>query len=139
MTPIGWLILTSTVPAARGRDPRPPRLRFRQKIGLIVAAAFWVAQRPGVVELDWLGYHVTAQIGIVLLGLFVALLFILALHRIVLGLAGLPKAWRERKAVKNLLEELSARYPRLRTSMLAALGNIVRQNPDLLALSVTLA
>ncbi len=30
----------------------------------------------------------------------------------------------ERKAVKQLLEELSVRYPRLRTSMLAAMGNV---------------
>ncbi len=31
---------------------------------------------------------------------------------------------KERKAVKRLLEELTARYPRIRTSMLAALGNV---------------
>jgi tRNA 2-thiocytidine biosynthesis protein TtcA len=31
---------------------------------------------------------------------------------------------KERKAVKRLLEELSAKYPRIRTSMLAALGNV---------------
>ena len=33
---------------------------------------------------------------------------------------------KERKAIKRLLEELSERYPRLRTSMLAALGNVRR-------------
>ncbi len=76
-------------------------LIFAIKIGLIVAAAFWVAQRPGEVELNWLGYHVTAQIGIVLLFLFIGILFILAVHRILLGLAGLPKAWRKRQAVKR--------------------------------------
>jgi tRNA 2-thiocytidine biosynthesis protein TtcA len=32
----------------------------------------------------------------------------------------------ERKAVKHLLEELAAKYPRLRTSMLAAMGNVRR-------------
>jgi len=31
---------------------------------------------------------------------------------------------KERKAVKRLLEELSAKYPRIRTSMLAALANV---------------
>lgn len=31
---------------------------------------------------------------------------------------------KERKAVKRLLEELSAKYPRIRTSMLAALSNV---------------
>lgn len=71
-------------------------LLFAVKIGLLVAAAVWVANRPGVIEIDWMGYHITTHIGIALLALLVLLLFMLALHRLVLGLAGLPKAWRRK-------------------------------------------
>lgn len=72
-------------------------LLFAVKIGLIAAAAVWVAQRPGTVAVDWLGYHMTAHVGLVLLALLVLLLFILFLHRVVLAIAGLPGSWKKRR------------------------------------------
>lgn len=75
-------------------------LLFAIKIGLLVAAAIWVAQRPGTIELDWLGYHIKADVGLVLLVLFFFLLFVLFLHRVALAIASLPKRWRKRKEGK---------------------------------------
>lgn len=72
-------------------------LFFAIKIGLFAAAAFWVAQRPGTVELDWMGYHIKAHVGLVLLALFVLLLFTLFLHRIAIAIAELPKKWGKRR------------------------------------------
>ncbi len=72
-------------------------LLFAIKVGLVAAAAMWVVNRPGEAQLDWLGYHITMHVGVVLLGLLVILLFILALHRMVLAIAALPKSWKTRR------------------------------------------
>ncbi|MCB9990627.1 MAG: tetratricopeptide repeat protein [Rhodospirillales bacterium] len=76
-------------------------LFFAIKIGLIFAAAVWIAQRPGEVELDWLGYHIKADVGLVLLGLFALLLATLVLHRMVLAVAALPTKLKKRHEHKQ--------------------------------------
>ena len=53
-------------------------LWFAVKTGLIVAAAVWVANRPGFIEASWLGYDVRAHVGLVLL----VLLFLLVVVEI---------------------------------------------------------
>lgn len=75
-------------------------LLFAVKIGLIAAAAFWIAQRPGTVAIDWLGYHIDAQIGLVLLLLLACALAMLFLHRVILALAFLPKNLKKRRERK---------------------------------------
>lgn len=44
---------------------------FLIKAGLLVAAAVWIADRPGEVRLRWLGYEITTQIGFLILAVLV--------------------------------------------------------------------
>ncbi len=90
-------------------------LFFAIKVGLFVAVAVWVARRPGTIEINWLDYKITAEIGVVLLIMLVALVFILFLHRLVLAIAGLPalfrrylREMRQKKGYSALARGLSA-------------------------------
>ena len=71
------------------------------QIGLLVVAAIWIAQRPGTIEIHWLGYDVTAHVGLVFLGLIFVVAVILFLHRILLAAGALPGRFRERKENKQ--------------------------------------
>jgi len=51
-------------------------LLFLIQAGLIVAAAVWIADNPGEVQLDWLGYEIRAHVGFLILA--VVLLMVLA-------------------------------------------------------------
>jgi HemY protein len=51
-------------------------LLFLIQAGLIVAATVWIADNPGEVELNWLGYEVRAHVGFLILA--VVLLMVLA-------------------------------------------------------------
>ena len=46
-------------------------LLFLVKLTLFVAAAVWLANRPGLVTVNWLGYEVTTSVGLVVLALLV--------------------------------------------------------------------
>lgn len=69
-------------------------LWFAVKVGALVFAAVWLANRPGTVRLHWLDYDVSAQLGFVFLLLFIALLILLILHRSYLGVLGFGRTWR---------------------------------------------
>ncbi len=47
---------------------------FFIKLAIVVAVAVWLAERPGAVEIDWLGYHVETSMGILLLVVFILML-----------------------------------------------------------------
>jgi len=51
-------------------------LLFLIQAALIVAAAVWIADNPGEVQLDWLGYEIRAHVGFLILA--VVLLMVLA-------------------------------------------------------------
>jgi HemY protein len=51
-------------------------------IGLLVAGAVWLADRPGHVTIDWLGWRLEASAGVLLLGLFVTVIAILVVVRL---------------------------------------------------------
>lgn len=76
-------------------------LLFAIKIGLLAVAGVWVSQRPGTIELDWLGYHVKAQVGLVLLCLLALLVVTLFIYRVLLAIAALPKRWKQRQDFKQ--------------------------------------
>lgn len=41
------------------------------KLAIIVVAAIWIANRPGAVSLEWLGYRIDTSVGVILLVAFV--------------------------------------------------------------------
>ena len=74
---------------------------FAVKLGLLVAVAVWVANRPGYVDISWLGYDVRAQVGFVLLALLLSLSLLLILHRIFLGIVNFRKFLKRRSEEKR--------------------------------------
>jgi len=44
---------------------------FCLKVGVVVALAFWLAERPGDVSVEWLGYRVDTTVGVLLLAVAV--------------------------------------------------------------------
>ena len=72
-------------------------LIFAFQIGLLILAGWWVSQRPGSVDISWLGYDIHARIGVVLFVLLIVLIAVLALHRLILTLAALPRTWRRHR------------------------------------------
>lgn len=65
-------------------------LWFLIQIGLVVAAAVWISQRPGFVVVEWMDYKLSAQIGIFLLGIAVIVLVALSLFKILNAIASVP-------------------------------------------------
>ncbi len=76
-------------------------LFFVAKVALLVAAAVWVANRPGAVEIHWLGYDIRAQIGLVLLALFFAIAAIVLMYRVLWEVLAMPKYWRRYRAQRK--------------------------------------
>lgn len=76
-------------------------LWFMFKVGVLIAAAVWVANRPGVVQVSWLGYDITIQLGFALLFLFIFLLVVLLGYKMLLGAFGFRKFLKQRRARKR--------------------------------------
>jgi HemY protein len=74
---------------------------FTLKIALLVLAAIWAANRPGVVRIDWLGYDITMHAGVMLVGLLLAAFILLFLHRVFLALLGIPGLFRRRNELQR--------------------------------------
>jgi HemY protein len=68
-------------------------LWFAVKVGVVVAAAVWVANRPGLISLSWMDYTVEAQAWFALVVVMGGLLILLALHRFLLSVLGLSGAF----------------------------------------------
>ena len=76
-------------------------LFFAIKIGLLTVVAFWVAQHPGTIQIEWFDIQIKAHIGLFLLALFLIILVSLFLHRMLLAIGGLPKKWKAQSEQKK--------------------------------------
>ncbi len=74
---------------------------FLLKIGLLVAGAIWLAQRPGQVDIQWMDYEITIHFGFFLLIFFVLLLLTIGLTRFSLFFTGMPGRRKLKKTIKN--------------------------------------
>lgn len=88
---------------------------FMIKVGILVSAAVWVANRPGMVAINWLGYDIRIQLGFALLALLIVLLLVLVFYKLFLGLFNFRKFLkqraarrRERKGLQAFMRGLSA-------------------------------
>lgn len=84
-------------------------LWFFFKVAVAVAAAIWVANRPGVIAVDWLGWRIETSIGIALLALLVVIVTAVVGHRLWRGAVGSPgqvARWRRRKRQETGLRAL---------------------------------
>jgi HemY protein len=64
---------------------------FIVQVFVLVLAAIWIARRPGQIEIEWMQYTVTTQLGYLLLALFVFIFFTLIIYRLVISLLALPE------------------------------------------------
>lgn len=64
------------------------------KLGIVVAAAVWIAHRPGTIDIHWQDYNIHADVSIALLAIFLLIVLLLGLHRVFLMLGGVPRMWR---------------------------------------------
>lgn len=66
-------------------------LMYLTQVVLLVLAAVWIADRPGSVTFKWMGYEVTAHIGLFLFALFLLISVSVLLFRLISGVLGLPR------------------------------------------------
>jgi HemY protein len=83
-------------------------LWFAVKVALLVAAAVWVADRPGTITIHWMEYDVTVQVGFALLCLLSFLLLTLTVHSLLLYVTGFGGHWRHRRAGRRALRGVQA-------------------------------
>jgi HemY protein len=69
---------------------------FLIQVGLVVAAAVWISQRPGFVVVEWMDYRLSAQIGIFLLMIAVVVIAALVISKIVGAITSIPRHLAER-------------------------------------------
>lgn len=84
-------------------------LWFFVKVAVVIAAAVWVANRPGVIAVDWLGWRIETSVGIALLALLVLVVAAVVGHRMWRGALGSPGQvlrWRRRKRRETGLRAL---------------------------------
>lgn len=63
---------------------------FCLKLAVVVAVAYWLAQRPGEVSIDWLGYRIETSVGLLLLAVFVLVGGVALSYRLLLFLRRAP-------------------------------------------------
>ncbi len=90
-------------------------LWFLLKVGLLAAAAVWVANRPGTIDISWQGYDVHADAAVAFLAAMLGAVILLLIYRAVTGLFAMPKIWqryrahiRQQKGLKSLTLGLTA-------------------------------
>jgi HemY protein len=83
-------------------------LWFAVKVALLVVAAVWVADRPGTIDIHWMEYDVTVQVGFVLLCGLAFLVMTLSIHSLLLFVTGFGGHWRHRRAGKRAQRGLKA-------------------------------
>ena len=76
-------------------------LWFSIKLAIFVAAAVWVANRPGMIDIHWQGYDVRVNTSLALLSFFFFVVVLLVVHRVLFALFALPKTWRHYRARIN--------------------------------------
>ena len=73
-------------------------LWFAIKLGILLAVAVWVANRPGVIDIHWQGYDVRVDVSVALLTSFFFIVILLTVHRVLWALFSMPAAWRRYSA-----------------------------------------
>ena len=77
-------------------------------IGAVTFAAIQLADNPGRLSIDWLGYHIDTYFGVALLALLAFLWLLLIVYRLLRGIAGLPGGFFARRAKRYRDEGVNA-------------------------------
>lgn len=119
------------------------------RLGVLIAAAVWVAQRPGVLNLDWQGYLVSLPLWLAALGLVVLVALVYLLTRLLVVVRSGPGWWRNRRAQRRRdrgyqaltqgLVAVAAGDPRTAARLAAKAESLLRDPPLTLLLSAQAA
>lgn len=111
-------------------------LWFFLKVAVVIAAALWLADRPGVVRVDWQGWHVETSVGMALLAALVGVVAVALGYRMWRALRTAPGHWSRSRR----LRKRERGYKALTQGMVAvaagdasAAMRLARQADDLLA------
>lgn len=74
---------------------------FIVKIGILVALAVYIADRPGTVQIDWQDYHLKIHFGLFLLGILGFALLAIFVYAIIHTFISLPATLRRYNEIKN--------------------------------------
>lgn len=64
------------------------------KLAILIAIIVWVADRPGTVSIEWLGYRIDTSVGILLIAVFLVAAVAALAYRLWLGLRRSPRQAR---------------------------------------------
>ncbi len=77
-------------------------LGYAIQVALLIAAAVWLVNNPGLVVVEWLGWRVDSTVAVAALLVLVAVGALVVLDRLLRGLLGLPRWWRRRRAARRM-------------------------------------
>jgi HemY protein len=76
-------------------------LRYFLVVGLLVAAAVWLADRPGHVAIAWEGWAIETNVGVLLIAILVIAGLLFSLLRVIADLRAAPKAFARWRAERR--------------------------------------
>jgi HemY protein len=79
-------------------------LWFLFKLAILIAAAIWVADRPGHVSFDWLGWRVDTSVGVLLAALLLLMALAAILYRLWHIIVRGPRRLAERRGERQRLK-----------------------------------
>ncbi|WP_420402258.1 heme biosynthesis protein HemY [Nisaea sp.] len=77
-------------------------------VGVLVFASIQLADNPGRLSVEWLGYRIDTYFAVALLILLIALYLLLFAYRLVRGLLGLPGGFLDRRAARRREDGVNA-------------------------------
>jgi HemY protein len=79
-------------------------LWFLLKLAILIAAAIWIADRPGHVSFDWLGWRVDTSVGVLLAALLLLMALAAVLYRLWHVIVRGPRRLSERRGERQRLK-----------------------------------
>jgi HemY protein len=71
------------------------------KVGVLVAAAVWLADRPGKIDIEWMEYKIHTQMGLFLVALMIVIMLGIFVYNVIMTVVRLPRALRRYREISN--------------------------------------
>ncbi len=124
-------------------------LFFCAKIALLVALVYWLAERPGDVSIEWMGYRLDTSVGLLVFAVALFALLVAALYRLWRFIARAPRdlthsiqASRRKRGYKALTQGMvavAAGEPEEATRQARRAGTLLDEPPLTMLLSAQAA
>ena len=74
---------------------------YAVQVALLIAAAVWLVNNPGLVSVEWLGWRIDSTVSVAVLLVAILLGVLVLLDRLLRALLGAPRWWRRRRAARR--------------------------------------